>query len=205
MPLPAKSYQVVNMSKTMTAGLDSHATHPSGTWYGPPASTCAKHHEGEARMTDGLDRIDRKILAVLQEDGSLSAAEVAEAVGLSQSPCWRRIQRLKEAGYISKIVAILDRKKLDLRAQLFVHVKVSSNDTHNLQKFSQAIRAFPEVLECHVILGVYDFLLRVVAADMEAYQKFFSEKLCQIPNIREVNSFVAVTEVKSTTAFPLQT
>jgi Lrp/AsnC family transcriptional regulator len=77
-----------------------------------------------------------KILAVLQEDGALSAAEVAEAVGLSQSPCWRRIQRLKAEGYISKIVAVLNRQKLELRAHLFVHVKVVNNDKHNLQEFS---------------------------------------------------------------------
>lgn len=152
----------------------------------------------------GLDRIDLKILAVLQEDGALSAAEVAEVVGLSQSPCWRRIQRLKEDGYICKTVAVLNRHKLELRAQLFVHIKIVSNDKHNLQEFSQAVRSFPEVMECHVVLGVYDFLLRVVAADMEAYQRFFFDKLSKIPNIREVNSFVAVSEIKSTTALPIR-
>ena len=85
-----------------------------------------------------------------------------------------------------------------------VHVKVVSNDKQNLQAFSQAIRAFPEVMECHVVLGAYDFLLRVVAADMDAYQKFFFDKLSQLPNIREVNSFVAISEIKSTTELPLR-
>jgi Lrp/AsnC family transcriptional regulator len=193
------------MRKKLTSGPDPQANRSSGVSNGSsPAQVTAGQHEAEARAVDSLDRIDLKILAVLQENGALSAAEVAEAVGLSQSPCWRRIQRLKEEGYISKIVALLDRRKLDLSAQLFVQVKVSRNDMHNLREFSRAIRAFPEVMECHVILGVYDFLLRVIAPDMEAYQKFFSEKLSQIPNIREVNSFVAVMEVKSTTALPLE-
>lgn len=152
----------------------------------------------------GLDKIDLKILEALQEDASRSAAEIAEAVSLSQSPCWRRIQRLKEEGYISKVVALLDRNKLALRTQLFVQVKVAKNDQVSLAEFSQAIREFPEVLECHVILGVFDFLLRVVAKDMEAYQKFYFERLSRVPHIREVNSFVAASEVKSTTALPLQ-
>jgi Lrp/AsnC family transcriptional regulator len=155
-------------------------------------------------MSDGgLDKIDQKILAVLQEDASLSAAEIAEAVGLSQSPCWRRIQRLKDDGYISKIVALLDRHKLALRAQVFVQVRVVKHDQVSLTEFAQAIRQFPEVLECHVILGVFDFLLRVVTKDMEAYEKFYFERLSRVPNIREVNSYVAASEIKSTTAYPL--
>jgi Lrp/AsnC family transcriptional regulator len=152
----------------------------------------------------GLDKIDLKILAALQEDASRSAAEIAEAVGLSQSPCWRRIQRLKEEGYISKIVALLDRNKLGLRAQLFVQVKVERNDQVSLAEFSQAMREFPEVMECHVVLGVFDFLLRVVAKDMDAYKKFYFERLSRVPNIREVMSFVAASEIKSTTALPLR-
>lgn len=155
-------------------------------------------------MTVGLDKIDQKILAALQEDASRSAAEIAEAVGLSQSPCWRRIQRLKDEGYISKIVALLDRNKLALRAQLFVQVKVSKNDQASLAEFSQVIREFPEVMECHVVLGVFDFLLRVVTKDMEAYEKFYFDKLSRLPNIREVNSCVAALEIKSTTALPLR-
>jgi Lrp/AsnC family transcriptional regulator len=192
------------MHKPITSSLDSYSTFPTGTWYAPPTSPSIKRDEGEVRATDDLDRIDMKILAVLQENGALSAAEVAEAVGLSQSPCWRRIQRLKAEGYISKVVALLDRQKLALRAHLFVHVKVVNNDKQNLHAFSLAIRAFPEVMECHVVLGAYDFLLRVVAADMDAYQKFFFDKLSQLPNIREVNSFVAISEIKSTTELPLR-
>jgi len=155
-------------------------------------------------MASELDKIDLKILKALQEDASRSAAEIAEAVGLSQSPCWRRIQRLKDEGYISKIVAVLNPEKLNLRTQLFVQVKVSRADVVNLNEFSQTIRNFPEVMECHVILGAFDFLLRVVAQDIHAYEKFFFEKLSRVPGIQEVNSFVAVSEIKATTALPLK-
>jgi Lrp/AsnC family transcriptional regulator len=154
--------------------------------------------------TSGLDKIDHRILAALQEDASRSAAQIAEAVGLSQSPCWRRMQRLREEGYISKVVALLDRKKIGLRAQLFVQVKVISNDQASLADFSKAIQEFPEVMECHVMLGAFDFLLRVVTKDLEAYEKFYFDTLSRVPNIREVNSFVAAQEVKFTTAFPLR-
>ena len=151
-----------------------------------------------------LDKIDYKILAALQEDASRSAAEIAEAVGLSQSPCWRRIQRLRDDGYILKIVALLDRNKLALRSQLFVQVKVARHDLASLEEFSKAIQEFPEVMECHVVLGVFDFLLRVVTKDMDAYEKFYFEKLSRVPNIREVNSFVAASEIKATTALPIR-
>lgn len=153
---------------------------------------------------ESLDKIDLRILHVLQEDASHSAAAIADSVGLSQSPCWRRIQRLKDEGYISKVVALLDRRKLDLSTQLFVQVKVLRNDKASLAEFTDAIRSFHEVLECHVILGVYDFLLRVVVRDMQAYEKFYFGKLSGVPNIREVNSFVAAAEIKSTTALPLR-
>src|SRR5262249_55218101 len=152
----------------------------------------------------GLDKIDYKILAVMQQDASLSAAEIAEAVGLSPSPCWRRVQRLKDEGYITKVVALLDRHKLGLRAQLFVQVKVVKNDQATLAEFSQAIRAFPEVMECHVVLGVFDFLLRVVTEDMDAYESFYFEKLSRVPHVLEVTTFVAASEIKTTTAWPLQ-
>ena len=154
-------------------------------------------------MHSELDAYDRKILALLQEDASLSSAQIAEQVGLSQSPCWRRIQRLKDEGYITKIVALLDRQKLGLRAQLFVQVKVMKNDRASLAEFSEAIRAFPEVMECHVVLGVFDFLLRVVAKDMDAYETFYFEKLSRVPHILEVTSYVAASEIKTTTAWPL--
>jgi Lrp/AsnC family transcriptional regulator len=154
-------------------------------------------------MGTELDKIDIKILKVLQENATKSASEIAGIVGLSQSPCWRRIQRLKEMGYISKIVAILNREKLNLSAQFFVQVKVVEHTKKNITAFANAILDFPEVIECHVVLGAYDFLLRVVARDIRTYEEFFFERLSKIPGIREVNTNVTVSEIKTTTALPI--
>lgn len=155
-------------------------------------------------MTEALDKIDQKILGALQEDAGRSAADIAETIGLSQSPCWRRIQRLKEGGYIARTVALLNRHKIELHAQVFVQVKVVRNDQASLAEFSQAVRSFPEVMECHMILGMFDFLLRVVTHDISAYEKFFLEQLSRVPNAREFNSCVSLSEIKATTALPLR-
>jgi Lrp/AsnC family transcriptional regulator len=154
-------------------------------------------------MPDGLDSYERKILAILQEDAGLSTAAVAEAVGLSASPCWRRIDRLEREGYIKRKVAILDRKKVGLNAQIFAQVRLNAHGRANLDEFAAAIREFPEVLECHVLMGSVDFMLRVVTADIEAYELFFFEKLSRLAGIQEINSTVALSEIKSTTALPL--
>ncbi|MDF0488400.1 Lrp/AsnC family transcriptional regulator [Sphingomonas sp. H39-1-10] len=152
---------------------------------------------------DKLDSYERKILRVLQADASLSTAAVAEAVGLSASPCWRRIDRLERDGFIKRRVAILDRKKLGLNAQIFAQVKLNAHGRAHLDEFASAIRDFPEVLECHVLMGSMDFMLRVVAADIEAYERFFFEKLSTLPGVNEINSIVALSEIKSTTALPV--
>jgi len=150
-----------------------------------------------------LDALDRKILTALQEDASRSVAEIAEIVGLSQSPCWRRIDRLRQEGYIRGQVALLDRRKLGLNAQIFAQIKLNAHGRAHLEEFAEAIRGFPEVLECYVLMGPIDFLLRIVAKDIEAYERFFFEKLSRVPGIQEVNSTVALSEIKATTALPL--
>jgi len=154
-------------------------------------------------MPDELDPYERKILRVLQDDASLSTAAVAEAVGLSASPCWRRIDRLEREGFIKRRVAIVERRKVGLNAQIFAQVKLNAHGRANLDEFAAAIRTFPEVLECHVLMGSVDFMLRVVAADIEAYERFFFEKLSRLPGVQEINSTVALSEIKSTTALPL--
>jgi Lrp/AsnC family transcriptional regulator len=154
-------------------------------------------------MQDSLDAFDRRILVLLQEDASRSSAEIAERVGLSQSPCWRRIQRLKDEGYIRRQVAILDRRKIGLNAQVFALVKLTMHGRQSLDAFANAIRSYPEVLECHVLMGAFDFLVRVVAADIDAYQGFLYEKLSRLPGVQEVNSVISLSEIKSTTALPL--
>ena len=122
---------------------------------------------------------------------------------MSQSACWRRIQRLKDEGYICRQVAIVDRRKVGLNAQVFALVKLTMHGRQNLEEFAGTIRTYPEVLECHVLMGAFDFLIRVVAADIDAYHSFFFEKLSRLPGVQEVNSVISLSEIKSTTALPL--
>lgn len=150
-----------------------------------------------------LDNFEKKILRLLQEDGSLSNATIAERVGLSASPCWRRIDRLEREGFIKRRVALIDRKMVGLNAQVFAQVKLNAHGRANLDEFADAIRAFPEVLECYVLMGPVDFLLRVVASDIEAYERFFFDRLSQLSGVQEVNSTIALSEIKSTTSLPI--
>ncbi|PZN97320.1 MAG: AsnC family transcriptional regulator [Alphaproteobacteria bacterium] len=150
-----------------------------------------------------LDRHERRILELLQADASLSNAELAEQVGLSPTPCWRRVQRLRELGVIRQQVVLLDRRMIGLNAQVFAQVKLNAHGRQHLDEFSAAIRDFPEVLEAYVMMGSVDFLLRIVAADIEAYERFFFDRLSRVPGIQEINSTVALSEIKATTALPL--
>jgi Lrp/AsnC family transcriptional regulator len=150
-----------------------------------------------------LDPIEKRILAVLQEDATLPLAQIAERVGISATPCWRRIQRLREAGIIKAQVALLDRRAIGLNAQVFAQVRLSAHGRERLEEFAQEIRGFPEVLECYVMMGSIDFMLRIVAADIDAYERFFFEKLSRVPGIQEISSMVALSEIKATTALPL--
>lgn len=150
-----------------------------------------------------LDDFDRKILRLLQEDASLSTAAIAEAVGLSASPCWRRIDRLEREGFVKQRVALVDRRKIGLNAHIFALVKLNAHGRANLDEFAASIHGMPEVLECYVLMGPVDFMLRVVAADIEAYERFFFGKLSCLPGVQEINSTVALSEIKSTTALPV--
>jgi len=150
-----------------------------------------------------LDHFERRILSLLQQDASLSTAAVAEAVGLSASPCWRRIDRLERDGFIKRRVALVDRAKVGLKAQIFAQVKLNAHGRANLDEFAAAIRDIPEVLECHVLMGSVDFMLRIVAADIESYERLFFERLSQLPGVQEINSTVALSEIKYTTALPV--
>ena len=154
-------------------------------------------------MPEPLDRYEKRILALLQEDASLSTAAIAEKVGLSSSPCWRRIDRLEREGFIKRKVALVDRRKIGLNAQIFAQIKLNAHGRANLDEFTTAIRAFPEVLECYVLMGSVDFLIRIVATDIEAYERFFFDRLSQLPGVQEVNSTVALSEIKATTELPI--
>jgi Lrp/AsnC family transcriptional regulator len=154
-------------------------------------------------MAEPLDRYEKRILALLQEDASLSTAAIADKVGLSSSPCWRRIDRLEREGFIKRRVALVDRKKVGLDAHIFAQIKLNAHGRANLDEFAAAIRGFPEVLECYVLMGSVDFLIRVVATDIEAYERFFFDRLSQLPGVQEVNSTVALSEIKATTVLPI--
>jgi Lrp/AsnC family transcriptional regulator len=154
-------------------------------------------------MSDTLDDFELKILRELQRDASQTTAEIAEKVGLSPSPCWRRIDRLEREGYITRRVAIVDRRKVGLNAHIFAQVKLNAHGRANLEEFGELIRGFPEVLDAYVLMGTVDFMLRIVARDIEAYERFFFDKLSQLPGVQEINSTVALSEIKSTVALPI--
>ncbi len=154
-------------------------------------------------MSEKLDSIDRKLLQLLQQDSHLSAAELAERVGLSQSPCWRRINRLQQEGFICKKVALLDRHKLGLGIVVFVNIKLSAHGWNMLNEFEEAIVGFAEVLECWTMSGGMDYTLRVVTQDIESYEQFLRRRLLQLPHIQEAQSNITMTEVKNTTELPL--
>ena len=151
-----------------------------------------------------LDQFDRRILDIVQRDAAASAADIGEQVGLSQSPCWRRLHRMEREGYIARKVALLDRHRLGLDVLVFATVKLTAHGRRSLPAFAEAMQAFDEVQECYTLTGEMDFLLRVVTADMEAYERFFFDHLSQLPGVGEVHSSVVMSEIKYTTAYPLR-
>lgn len=150
-----------------------------------------------------LDAFELKILRELQRDASQTTAEIAQKVGLSTSPCWRRIDRLERDGVIRGRVAVIDRRKVGLRAHIFAQVRLNAHGRANLDEFSSAIREFPEVLDAYVLMGTTDFMLRIVATDIEAYERFFFDKLSKLPGVQEITSTVALSEIKSTSILPI--
>ena len=150
-----------------------------------------------------LDTTDRTILDLLQREPGINASGIGERIGLSQSACWRRIQRLREQGVFNDHPVILDREKVGLTTMVFAHVKLTSHGRSNLSAFAEAVRSYPEVMDCYVLLGQVDFLLRIVAEDIKAYEQFFFEKLSQLPGIQEVTSSIVLSDIKHTTALPV--
>jgi len=150
-----------------------------------------------------IDKVDKEIIRLLQEDAELSAAAIGERIGLSQSPCWRRIQRLKEEGLIQGQLIRFDRKKLGFDILVFAQVKLTAHGRSKVPEFAETLRQFPEVQECHLVLGNIDFLLRIVARDIEEYERFFFEKLSHLAEIQEVHSNIVLSEIKYTTELPI--
>ncbi len=150
-----------------------------------------------------LDKTDRQILNLLQTEPGLNAAAIGERIGRSQSACWRRIQRLRESGVIEDQPLTLNRQKVGLDTMVFVQVKLTSHGRSNLNQFIHAVHGYPEVLDCNIVLGPVDFLLRIVARDMKAYERFFFDKLSQLPGVQEVTSSIVLSEIKHTTVLPI--
>ena len=149
-----------------------------------------------------LDAVDRKILALLQADGRMSLAELAEKVGLSPSPCLRRV-RMLEDGVISRYVAVLDQRAVGLPVSVFVSIKLEKQRQESLDRFAKAIERWPEVLECYLMTGSRDYWMRVVVPDLDAYERFVKQKLTRVEGIASIESSFALEQVKYTNVLPV--
>lgn len=154
-------------------------------------------------MNEKLDKLDRKILAQLQKDASVSAAQIGENIGLSQAAAWRRIQRLENEGYILKRVAILDPEKLGVGTLVLAHVKLSAHGRAHLEEFANAIKKLPQVLECFVLMGDQDFFLKIAVKDVYEYERFFFDKLSSLKGVAEVKSAMALSRIKNEIGYPV--
>ena len=149
-----------------------------------------------------MDAIDRKILAVIQQDASLSVAEIGQRVGLSSTPCWKRIQRMEADGVILRRVALVDQNKVGLGINVFVSIETGDHSQEWLDRFAQTVGAMPEVLEFFRMAGDVDYLLRVVVPDMQGYDAFYKRLIAAIP-LKNVTSRFAMEKIKSTTTLPI--
>jgi Lrp/AsnC family transcriptional regulator len=149
-----------------------------------------------------MDATDRKILNVLQQDASLSVAEIGHRVGLSSTPCWKRIQRLEADGVIEKRVAVVNQEKVGLGVTVFVSIETDDHSEAWLQKFAELVGAMPEVMEFYRMAGDVDYMLRVVVPDIAGYDRFYKQLIAAIP-LKNVTSRFAMERIKSTTALPL--
>jgi Lrp/AsnC family leucine-responsive transcriptional regulator len=154
-------------------------------------------------IASDLDAIDRRIIAVLQADGRLSNVELADRVGLSPSPCLRRVKRLEREGYIEAYRATLQRSRVGLGFTVFVDVKIEGHANARAEAFQEAIVTMPEIVACHLVSGEADYLLEVVVPDLEHYQRFLVGKLLSLPIVREVRSNIAIQTLKAGGPLPL--
>jgi Lrp/AsnC family leucine-responsive transcriptional regulator len=150
-----------------------------------------------------LDAIDLRILKALQDDGRLTNSDLADRVGLSPSPCLRRVRRLESDGFIQTYRAVLDREAIGLGLTVFVDIKVEKHNRENAQALQEALRAMPEVVACHMVSGTADFIAEIVVANLKAYERLLSEKLLTLPMIADIRSNFALTRVKSDAPLPL--
>ena len=150
-----------------------------------------------------LDRFDRAILAELQRDGRISNVQLAAKVNLSESACLRRVRALEQSGLIQRYVALLDQKKVGLSGTVFVHIALRREEQRELAAFEKAVREVPEVMECYLMTGEFDYLLRVVVSDMADFERLHNEALTRLPGVSRVNSSVAIRTITKRTELPV--
>jgi len=156
----------------------------------------------KTQSKERMDSIDRKILAVVQEDASLSVAEIGQRVGLSSTPCWKRLQRLEADGVITRRVALIDPERIGLGITVFVSVETGDHSQDWLQRFADVVGAMPEVMEFYRMAGDVDYMLRVVVPDIAGYDAFYKKLIATVP-LKNVTSRFAMERIKSTTALPI--
>lgn len=149
-----------------------------------------------------MDAIDRKILTTLQKDANISIADLADQVGLSQTPCWKRVQKLEASGVILRRVALVSPEKVGLGLTVFVQLETADHSAPWLERFAESVTAMPEVMELYRMAGDVDYMLRVVVADMAAYDRFYKALIAQFP-MKNVTSRFAMERLKSTTAYAI--
>ncbi len=150
-----------------------------------------------------LDRIDREILARLQRDGDLSISELADQLGMSGPPCWRRVKRLKDEGVLTHRSWHVDPASVGLNVVVFATVRLATHDAAATTSFREKVLDIPEVMECYILLGTSDVLVKIVAPDIKAYEAFYYDVLSQLPGVRETTSSVVMSAVKQTSALPI--
>ena len=162
-----------------------------------------KYELNYALGVEFMDQIDKRILRVQQVDGKLQNNELAQRIGLSASPCLRRVKQLEEDGIIRAYVALVDPVKVNLRLTVFARIWLKSQDPQTVNQFVESIREVPEVVECHLMAGDCDFFLRIVVADLDAYRQFQIHRLNKIPNIQSIKTEIPLQNIKQTTELPI--
>ena len=150
-----------------------------------------------------LDDYDRKILRVLQSNADYSMSELGDKVGLSHTPCWRRVKRLEDEGYIRKRLTLLDPEKLNLNVSVHAYITIKKHDEESLLSFERSVNAVSEIVECYSITGEKDYLLRIVVGSVNAYEQLLKRTLVHLPNVASVNSVFALKQIKYTTELPI--
>lgn len=169
-------------------------------------TTFNKRHHTQSTdniVNEKIDEYDKKILRVLQENADYSMNELGDKVGLSHTPCWRRVKRLEEDGIISKRLTLLNAEKLQLNVSVHAYITIKKHDEISLLSFEESVHTVPEIVECYSITGDKDYLLRIVVNSVEAYEKLLKATLVHLPNVASVNSVFALKQIKYTTELPI--